>query len=398
MTSIFIDQSEGPKLHAFIIGVGAYNHLQGGSSPGKKLNYDMGQLLSAPVSALSFAQWLIDEYSGPTPLGSIEILISDDNDVPRLRLKNGTEAIINDRANSETIRQAFKRWRKRCDGIQIVNGAEVKPPADTDASVQNNIAFFYFCGHGFEKGNVYLLLEDFGEDEDVLFANSINFHQTYAGMKQSRAQTQCYFVDCCRGVPKALTERSDVQGITLIDPILTLARAREAPIIFSTMSNTTAWAPPAKEMTRFTHTLIDCLKGSACDTPTQGSWNVTTGSLISAMTELLNAQSFDGQVCTSEGEWFRNRTVLGAFKEPPIVEVTVCTKPASKIRKLKFKITNSILPAEHERAKPENKPWVVNVRAAEYLLEAHDVEIAKQAAREARYILPPKRRWELDLK
>lgn len=397
MTTVIVNETAGPKLHAFIIGVGSYSYLEDGSAPGAKLPYAMGQLKAAPVSALAIANWLINEYEGPTPLGSIEILVSS-TDVPEVVLKNGTKVKIEDRANNEqSIKKAFKRWYRRLNGIQLVDGVEVNPPPAVGAESQENIAFFYFCGHGFEKGNVHLLLEEFGADKELLFENSFNFHNFYRGMKRAKPKTQLYFVDSCRTVPKAATDRDTIEGISLIDSLISDKNEREAPILFSTLSNTTAWAPTDGSATRFTQILISCLNGAASDHD-QGVWQVTTGKLVSGMKELLNTDPIKGQICMSEGDRLSEKKVLCLLDQPPVVKLTVECRPKDFLNRVTFKISNSFLNTQHERPEPKSEPWEIEVQAAAYVFEAFVADGSRSIPKEEMYIFPPKKERILDLR
>lgn len=396
MTSIIVDETVGPKLHAFIVGVGSYSYLEDGSAPGPKLPYAMGQLEAAPVSALSLANWLISQYRGPIPLGSIEILISS-TDIPELTLKNGNNAKIEDRANNgQSLKAAFKRWYRRLNGISVENGMETKPTPQLEAQMQENVALFFFCGHGFEKGHVHLLLEEFGADRESLFENSFNFHNFYRGMKRAKPRTQLYFVDSCRTVPKAATERDTIEGISLIDILLSDKNDREAPILFSTVSNTTAWAPTNGTATRFTQALIACLNGAAGDHD-EGVWQVTTGKLVSAMKDLLNTDPIKGQICISDGDRLSERRVLCVLDQPPTVRLTVACRPKEYLKKMTFKISNSFLGTLHERPEPQEEPWEVDVKAAAYVFEASISDGSRQIPREEIYVFPPRKDRTLDL-
>ena len=84
------------------------------------------------------ASWLIGtRCTDPvTPLGSVELLLS----WPGMGFANQPV----EGADRDAFGAAFDRWYARCD-------------ADPD-----NVALFYFCGHGCELGDQLLLLEDFG--------------------------------------------------------------------------------------------------------------------------------------------------------------------------------------------------------------------------------------------
>lgn len=397
MTSVIVDASEGPKLHAFIIGIGSYSYLKDGSGPSnKKLPYNMGQLKAAPVSALAIANWLIKDYTGNVPLGSIELLISSDEE-PEITLKDGTKVKISDRANDAvSLKKAFKRWYRRLNGVQMINDDEVEPADDVAAEMQENIALFHFCGHGFEKGNVHLLLEEFGADKDLLFENSFNFNNFYRGMKQARAGTQLYFVDCCRTVPKEATQREDIEGAKLLETKISDRNEREAPILYSTLSNTSAWAPTDGSPTRFTQTLIKCLEGAAGEHE-EGVWQVTTGKLISSMKEILNTDPVKGQICISDGDRLSEKKILCKLKKTPSVKLTVSCRPKNYLERMTFSISDMLLDKHHRRDIPEKEPWEIEVDAAFYVFEANMTGDARIFPKEPMHVFPPTKERTLDL-
>ncbi|RTL42348.1 MAG: caspase family protein [Candidatus Melainabacteria bacterium] len=395
MSSVIVDNSPGPKLHAFIIAVESYTFLEDGSSPGPKLPFAMGQLKAAPISAIALANWLIHDYKSQTPLGSIELLVSSPEKI-ELTLKDGSKTTVDGRADSRSLKPAFKSWFRRLNGTRVDgNGTEIKASAELEAQMKNNIALFYFCGHGFEKGDVHLLLEDFGEDRDLLFENSFNFNYFYSGMKQAKPTTQLYFVDSCRTVPSTATARENIEGITLLAPLITDKSQREAPILYSTLSTTTAWAPTDGSATRFTKTLIDCFRSAA--TKDNGIWKVTTGKLIADMKELLNSDPVNNQICISGGDRLTENSVLYTLDSPPTVRLTLSCKPMTTLPKLIFKITNSLLGTEQQRVPPAPDAWQLNVPAASYILETTFLDKSRELPREEIYVFPPKEDRTLDL-
>jgi hypothetical protein len=104
----------------------------------------MGQLTTSVRSAVAIAEWLRNAGSRlETPLASVELLLSpspgERRDVP-----GAAEA---EPATRENLRRAALEWRAKC------------------AEDPENVALFYFAGHGVERTprDAVLLTTDFGD-------------------------------------------------------------------------------------------------------------------------------------------------------------------------------------------------------------------------------------------
>jgi hypothetical protein len=98
-------------------------------------------------------------------------------------------------ATMDNVRIAFDRWHDRCD-------------ADPE-----NVAVFYFCGHGIEADTLALLMEDFGKRPKNPWTQAMGFSLTRLGMTLCQAKTQFYFIDACRSVPRSvLAEQGVISG------------------------------------------------------------------------------------------------------------------------------------------------------------------------------------------
>ena len=168
MTAVLLEAGTGPRTHAFVVGVGHYPHCAELASTTRagRLAQEIGPLTTAPASALAVAQWLLDNMREDpvAPLGSLEVLISAQQ--PAV-----VDAIEVEAARFDNTREAFWRWKARCD------------------TNERNVALFYFCGHGWERSDQVLLLEDLGVRPHAFFENAVNFRRTYLGMRNCRALT-----------------------------------------------------------------------------------------------------------------------------------------------------------------------------------------------------------------
>src|ERR1043165_1192293 len=89
MSLYFPDQPQSidlvqPRLHAFIVGVGDYPHLIGGTGHPAVSNFGLKRLTTTILTAKKIANWLlVNQSSLAVPLGSIELLLSPTQFVTR---------------------------------------------------------------------------------------------------------------------------------------------------------------------------------------------------------------------------------------------------------------------------------------------------------------------------
>jgi hypothetical protein len=258
------------KLHALVIGVGVYDHLGLGVAKPATVVSGLAPLSTTPLSAARIARWLESEYINPAcPLGSIELLLSDP--APALPRADGKTVDI-ERATMQNITDAFGRWYDRCK-------------ADHD-----NIAFFYFAGHGLSAViGQFLLPGDFGNpDLPDDWANCIDFNGLQIGMRKCVAQTQLFFVDACRDYNMNALLQTNPHGKALVsssvqDQVLVSAAYLAAS------AGRHAYGKAGEE-TFFCKALIACLNGVAARKPGL-EWRVDSASLSSALPAAMAAMA-----------------------------------------------------------------------------------------------------------
>src|SRR5688572_2449547 len=201
MALVFDNISNEPQTHIFIIGIGGYPYLKDGATPAPLPNdlKNLGQLTSPPVSAEALYNTAIELHNNNswiTPLGSIEVLVSPSpGGIPVFTGFNNIEP-----ATHANIDKSYAAWKTRCD------------------SSVDNIAIFYFCGHGLGKGlDQFLLVEDFGKNANSPWADAISFDDSRIAFYSCKAKTQLFFVDACREVTNTLL-LYNVKGAQLETP------------------------------------------------------------------------------------------------------------------------------------------------------------------------------------
>jgi Caspase domain len=253
------------RLHALIIGVGHYPHLNGGEGPFANDPLGLSQVTTAPLTAATIAKWLLDGYaSTECPIGSVEVLISPDQAMRR----SDTRVKRFERALFSAVEAAANQWKRRC------------------SANRKNKAFFYFCGHGLNKGSQYILPEDFGDPQwDDPWRNNIDFDGMRVGMRACKAQTQLYFVDACRETPFGMLDQINVSGQSLIGGA-TFSDAVECTAAYYATTEGKQAFGPQNDVSYFGQALLKCLDGAGSSNAT-GDWIVDTYSLSRALGDLM---------------------------------------------------------------------------------------------------------------
>jgi hypothetical protein len=257
--------TDQPRLHAFVLGVGDYPHLNGGIGPLAADPLGLSQITTPRYTAPAIVDWLLRTYRNPAcPLGSVEMLVSPQTQID---LPGGAQTSVVS-ATMSNIRQAFAAWHSRCN------------------LHADNIAFFYFCGHGLSKGGQFLLPADFGNPAlTKRWENCIDFDGLRVGMRSCAAQTQLYFIDACRETPFGLLTQLNVQGDPLIDTASFSDTVRCSAAYYATAQGLKAYGP-ANGPTYFGQAVLSCLNGVA-GMNKQGKWIVDSYSMGNALGQVM---------------------------------------------------------------------------------------------------------------
>lgn len=353
MTTIFENiKSKEPQTHVFIIGVGKYPHLLDGE--GTTLDNPMGlkQLSSAPNSARAFADWILKDLNNPNAeLGSVELLLSPASQY--LQPKDNRQMEV-DAATMNNIGNAFDSWYDRCN------------------TNENNVAIFYFCGHGVVKNDQLLLPEDFGNSERRLLQNAINFRLTYQEMAKCKAGIQCYFIDSCRQIPDKLIRLSAGEGQSLIMSEPGGKRFRkDARIFYATSIGERAYGRTG-EVTQFTKALIQALQGRGSK-HNQGKWVIRTDVLGTAVMETVKKENSKiedeyHQIPMCDGE-FKENSIIHVLPQPPKIPIIIGLNPcsASALAELYIHKKSSLY---KQRTPPIYGDWKEEIEAGIYTASA----------------------------
>ncbi len=253
--------------HALVIGIGAYR------------NTGIPALTTSIHGAIAFAEWLLTGYQHPEhPLGSVELILSPGSEVgdrqptpaaaAQLGLNGGSGKLPVETASFDAVKDAFARWIRRA-GTRL-----------------ENLAFFYFAGHGLWKGGPLLLPEDAQlPTATQSFANLIDIQQTLANMFNVPPSVQCMFIDACQELqPSLLNNVIGSPGEPLQQPTNgPLLSARDAIAYLGSYMGRKAYGR-ADRAPFFTEELLACLaRRSAASWLDGNTWSVTTDSLRTAL-------------------------------------------------------------------------------------------------------------------
>lgn len=333
-----------PSVHALIIGVGGYPRFAGGRS---RVRLDtrfgrLNQLTSPPRSAQAFARWLLANPSGwQAPLGTIDLLISpapsDTFSAPRSVRP----------ATIENILTAFGAWHDRCN------------------QHADNAAVFYFCGHGAEKDEQYLLAEDFGADANNPWDGALAFDTTRQVFHGCRARSQYFFVDACRSITAGMLRyqpRARVWGTLDWE-----ASECEYDLTMKAAARNELALGPKDGVAYFTQALIQSLEGAVA--VKQGrNWVVETGQLAGRINYVLKL------VKASEGYRQRCKSVVSVSApirtvSTPMVRLVLNCNPelANKLAQLRCE---GPLPPDQPVVRTVNSPWSGDIAAGMYRVKA----------------------------
>jgi len=329
-----------PAMHALVIGVGRYPYCAEGRGG---LAEQFSDVSSPVVSALKVARWLVAEQGEDeiAPLGSVELLVSDTGE-------QRFEGVAVEAPTFDNIKAAFWRWYERC------------------GTHRDNVAFFFFSGHGCAKGGQLVLPEDVGEYPLNFLGNAIRIEETRAGMATCRAHTQCFFIDACRTVPDELLRMAGTPGQFLIPPCYSTG-FRETPTIFATGPGDVAFGR-RQGPTVFTGALLEALGGQAARQVRPPHWEVSTEHLGPTIDRLLRwyGQLVQRPVCdgTVRGQPIRR------LEAPPRVPFRLGCDPQEALSAAKLSLVRAFSSEVALRREPGPGIWEDEVRADFYRLRA----------------------------
>lgn len=334
-------ESREARTHALVIGVGGYPHLQGGlkeSAEALQLVGLLGQLTSPPRSAIAFANHLVETAdSWQASLGTLELLITLAPDDP-IPLPETVEGNPIKSATFANIQEAYMAWKARSNGNP------------------ENIAVFYFCGHGVEKFEHILLCEDFGEVAGNPWLGSFAFDSTRLAFHSCHAQTQLLFVDACRQITIDMLKSEPTRiPLEIAD---TTAQDCEFNLTMKAAARNRIALGPKKGVSYFVQALKLAMEGAA-STQITGEWVIRTGMLHEHITDILRlvkaSEGFKGR-CDSQ---ISASTAFMRLTEPKVELIIECDpEEANPVASLICELRGAPV---KRRFKHDGAPWNLEV-------------------------------------
>lgn len=270
---VYVDgghRPQAPSTHVLIISVGRYEFGKGANE--SPVAADLRQLTSPPISARAIADWFIQYFRNhEKPLASVALLISE-NPAKTYRPPRpaGATAVNVPSASLQNVKDAAAKWAARV------------------GSNLNNLAVFYFCGHGASMGQeAALLLSDFGKPT-AEYEGAIELSTLRGTMKNSPAIQQVFLLDCCRTHADDLYTNEPTIGSRILS-IPAVSRGHQTPaqqfVLFPAIDGEQAFGIPNR-ISAFTSSILDAVQFAAGDYST-GTWKTTTAGILSHVDRLV---------------------------------------------------------------------------------------------------------------
>jgi Caspase domain len=348
------EMGNSAATHALVIGVGDYPHLIGGTGTLTDDHAGMGQLTSPPISARSFASWLVKSFENPAkPLASVALLLSEAEPAPFVDPVDSSKATPVGTANSENVCSAVEDWFNRGN------------------SNTQNLLIFYFCGHGIAAGtDTALLLSDFGENPLDSLQGAIDFRRFRLGMGRSMAAEQCFFIDACRTASDTLIE-ANAAGRYIIRPAVRNPEwpPRKAPTFHATLNGYSAYGFPG-EPSVYTDALLKALEGFAANDE-MGDWRVNTDRIQGAVDHVISRRALKIRTLTPPTSDDASSIYFNHLSTPPRALVYVRTDPPDAIEtaSLVYQLQGQVeVPAPVEGRNATE--WQLNLPVGDYRFKA----------------------------
>ncbi|WP_424892293.1 hypothetical protein [Streptomyces sp. XH2] len=391
MTVYTIDNGQGSRIHALVIGIGVYPYCGRKvpwEAPPQSLLRSLDELTCAPLSAVHVARWLIDaDWSkSNVKLGTVDVLLSSESAV---HWPTDPALPRPERAIYDNVRAAWIRWVASCN------------------QAKDNIGLLYFCGHGWGSARKYLLPEDFAEDIDHWKDRLIDFTKTRKSMRACKALTQCFFLDTCSDQPAALG-KWEIYGPDLIvdNPDaerLSLANRETRvhnPVFTPTPPGFASTVNPG-EVTPFAAALVKTLNGLGA-TAEGASWEVLSANLPGKFSDVLRwdwpALSAGDDLYVEPADSGR-LTVLRRLPEAPLVPFRLdCTSESARAS-ADWKLQCRLTQATHLRGPGRTDKWESEAKASSYdLTVKFEDGVHETLIQPGKNIIPAKYEESLEIK
>jgi hypothetical protein len=376
-------------VHALLIGVSDYPNLRD-DVPASR-TFGLEPLESAAATVVRMAEWL-ESHRGLAgrPLGSIVVLSA-----PSL-VECEDPAILQRSApcsHGDFMREVAA-WRSRAS----------QDPDD--------LAFFYFAGHGVQRKqrDHVLLLQDFGEDPGPALGHTFDTSELLDGMAITddfpcMAREQLYVFDACRMSLEEFTRYAKQQPPQFwdwIEPSNEQRQARSRPVIHTATDGRESFGISG-EQSVFSDALLRCLDGSAAWEDGEYDdgrlrWTVSILSLLDGLPiELADSNEVFGTSQRHDSDGISHNLVLCEVDPPPPAEISVALRPDRACAEATLELLDDADDLVVRIEPPVNPhPFVDTFEAGYYTVRAR-YEPDGQPCKRRRLVKPPGRQFNLAL-
>lgn len=352
-------------IHALIIGVGKYPYLRAANSTLQAWVEGLIDLDSPPLSAVAMTKWLRTQMQhDQLKLKSLEVLASSPTNCQKF---DGTSVAV-EAPTIENIQAAASRW---------FDAANAHP---------ENLAFFYFCGHGFSVGDVHsLLAQDFGLNVSDLSQQAFDPTRLVSGMLKCAANQQLFIIDACS------SQYFDIQsafGNNQARALIAGTNHERLKVVSRSVINTSQVGTEAfgkKDCPSvFMDAFLLAMQGAGAIQDDDSRWYVTPTMLKIGIDILMKRQLGTMQQCLSFGIGTSADFMLHRLAADPVVPVMITCSPPMALEKSKLHCSSG------DHRDPVCEPWHLDLPMDDYIYKAECIQTGTVAQEQPGKNRPPR--------
>lgn len=339
MTLLVEREVDGPKTHAFVLGVGSYPSAKAGFGVLASLQ-KVADLPSAADSAKLVCDWLIENQGRlAAPLATLEVLISDPAE-PNNRHPWQHGPV--DGATAANVSTKGFDWFKRA------------------TAKQGDVALFFCCGHGASHDqDPVLFLEDLNGDPRNAWTH-INLASLAQAFRKSKTVSAVFlFSDTCGELIPDFELVKEPQNCSFYPQLTPFGQSRnQVSLLCAASEGVLAYDGPQAlggqvKFGRFTQTILESLKGASARW-VLGKWGVCGRDILGDLKNLRSiffAHWGDKQPFEPFEAFTQTDRLPVVFPDAFELPIVVMTDPPDRMPQYEFIISQKNEPAP---------PWLKN--------------------------------------
>ncbi|WP_265944256.1 caspase family protein [Dechloromonas sp. A34] len=297
-------QQNEPGVHVILIGVGTFANARAADLLGDDAPEGGFVDLETPLySVEAFAGWLQMELDvADTPLHTLRVLGSSSRRASDLNVSSPTFKNIAD---------------------------EVGEWSDDVDTHEDNLAIFYFCGHGLRIGEMQLLLaEDFGSNVRAPFEDAIEPELLANAMRQMKGRRQLFLIDACSTEVPFSRRYENVRPRTIVQEVRNENLAKSEQCLIRASKLGTRAFGSASGPSLFMDAFLRAMKGAGAVSTPGRQWVISTDMLKMALSWLIQLRpEGGGQEVSFGGGTLSTSVLFHRLPGDPLVPVRVSCDP-----------------------------------------------------------------------